>query len=137
MQLRRMSFFNKSIAVLALLAFFSQGFAGQAANHKHSPIHSVADMQKQESAEVDMAAMHSHHQEHVASAELSLALSPDFDDQCCEQKCDCELANCSLLFLISNAHYSHSNLSFDNYSSLHSEFTSILRPSLFRPPIYI
>jgi len=137
MQLGRMSFFNKTIAVLALLAFFGQGFASHAASDKHSSMHSVMDVQKQEPVENHMAAMHSHHQEHVSSAELSLELNPDFNDLCCEQKCDCELANCSLLFLISNTHHLHSDSTFNTTPLLHREFTSILRPSLFRPPISI
>lgn len=132
MQLRRHSFFNKTITILALLAFFSQGFASHASSHNHYPINSIEDTQANHEL-----SMHSNHDMHPSSEHLALELNSESEHQCCEQKCDCDVAHCSLLFLLSTDHHLHTSFTFDTTPSLVDDFTSILRPSLFRPPIYI
>lgn len=102
----------------------------------------VSEMHRHENSESSVTAMdHSHHGMNHDSASIhSAGENPaiemsDADMDCCDQQCDCSMANCSTLFVaIANSWLFQIDKNTPNELFKTSLMTSFV-PSLLRPPI--
>ncbi len=131
---------------LAILSFVSQSLASHAFAHLHSSAESEHSSNFKDHhnfyERFDKSPnTHSHHDMHSSSGIVTSELSnvdgqQAFNHQCCENECDCELANCSnSLASPTYSNFFIARSALINTLKAENKFISLTTPPLFKPPI--